>query len=283
VHSDFWILTSDFVRSSPLPSFDIVDVRPILKRVGTSSSGPVATSRPLVDFPYSNPEPWSWIPGTWIQPGTVFVTGEGRFYRFVKRTDEGWKTEEVEPAEVGDPPRVAEIKGLRTQYEQVLAAHDELDLRMRNGEDTPEGRSLLRERDEELHRLRDRLILLCNGRSPEARTAASDPDRWKWAMVVVLAIGFVAAVASCIQRLFAIVPDQAGQMIAGAAFFLAAAALFVIGVRELAKHKNKLVTGNLVGCYTLLVIAVVVAAFAVMFVSVMLLWMHAYPTGILGN
>jgi len=244
--------------------------------MGTTPSSPAATSRPIRYFPYSNPEPWSWIPGTWIQPGIVFVTGEGRFYRFAERTDDGWKAEEVEPSVVGALSRLAEIKELRTRYEQVLAAHDELDLRMRNGEDTPESRSLLRERDEELHRIRDRLILLCNGRSPEARAAASDPDRWKWALVVVLAIGFVAAVASCIRRLLAIVPDQAGTMIAGAAFFLAAAALAVIGVRELAKRKNKLVTGNLVGCYTLLILAVVVVAFGILFVSVALHYMGAY-------
>lgn len=204
------------------------------------------------------------------------MTGEGRFYRLVLRTDEGWKTEEVEPAEIGDPARVAEIKVLRTRYEQVLAAHDELDEKMRDGNDTPEGRSLLRERDEELHRLRDQLILLCNGRSPEARTAAAQPDRWKWALVIVLAVGFVAAVANCIRLLFKYVPEQAGRMTVGAAFFLAAAALAVIGVRELAKRKNKLVTGNLVGCYTLFVIAVVVAAFGVMFMSVVLHYMGAY-------
>jgi hypothetical protein len=245
-------------------------------RVGTRSPATAATSRPLVDFPYSSPEPWSWIPGTWIQPGIVFVTGEGRFYRFVKRTDDGWKTEEVEPAEVGDQSRIAEIAGLRASYEQVLAAHDEIDQKLRDGNDTPEGRSLLRQRDEELHGLRDRLILLCNGRSPEARTAAAQPDRWKWALVIVLAFGFVAAVASCIRRLLAIVPDQAGTMIASAAFFLAATALLVIGVRELAKRKNKLVTGNLVGCYTLLILAVVVVAFGILFVSVALHYMGAY-------
>jgi cation transport ATPase len=206
----------------------------------------------------------------------VFVTGEGRFYRFAERTDDGWKAEEVEPAEVGDQPRVAEIAGLRTRYEQVLAAHDELDQQMRDGKDTPEGRSLLRERDEELHRLRDQLILLCNGRSPEARTAASHPDRWKWALVVVLAVAFVVAIANCIRFLFTYMPEQAGKMIAGAAFFLAAAALAIIGVRELAKRKNKLVTGNLVGCYTLLILAVVVAAFGILFVSVALHYMGAY-------
>jgi len=178
--------------------------------MGTTPSSPAATSRPIRYFPYSNPEPWSWIPGTWIQPGIVFVTGEGRFYRFAERTDDGWKAEEVEPSVVGALSRLAEIKELRTRYEQVLAAHDELDLRMRNGEDTPESRSLLRERDEELHRIRDRLILLCNGRSPEARTAAAQPDRWKWALVIVLAIGFVAAVASCVRLLFTYVPEQPG-------------------------------------------------------------------------
>jgi cation transport ATPase len=206
----------------------------------------------------------------------VFVAGQGRFYRFVERADHGWKAEEVEPAEVGDQPRVAEITGLRAQYDQMLAAHDELDQQMRDGKDTSEGRSLLRERDEELHRLRDRLILLCNGRSLEARAATRDPDRWKWALVIVLAFGFIVAAAGSIRRLFAIVPEQAGRMIAGAAFFLSAAALLVIGVRELAKRKNKLVTGNLVGCWTLVALAVIVAAFAIMCFSVLLMYMGAY-------
>jgi hypothetical protein len=210
----------------------------------------------------------------------VFVTGEGRFYRFVKRTDDGWKAEEVEPAEVGDQSRIAEIAGLRASYEEVLAAHDELDQRMQDGKDTPEGRSLLRERDEELHALRDRLILLCNGRGPEAKVSAAHPDRWKWTVIIVLALGFVAAAANCIQRLFAIVPEQAGRMVAGGVFFLSAAALLVIGIRVLVKHRNKLVTGNLVGCYTMLIIAVVVAAFGIMFVSVLLLYQGAYTTGI---
>jgi len=253
--------------------------------VGTPPPSRAATSRPLLDFTYSNPEPWSWIPGTWIQPGNVFVTGEGRFYRFVERTDDGWKAEEVAPSEVGGPPRVAEIKDLRTQYDQVLAAHDalsdrdrrgQLDRQMRDGKDTPEGRSLLRERDEELHRLRDRLILLCNGRSPEARATASHPERWKWTLVVVLVVVFVVVVANCIRLLFGYVPEQAGRMIAGAAFFLSAAALFVIGVRELAKRKNKLVTGNLVGCWSLVALAVIVAAFAIMCVSVLLMYRGAY-------
>ena len=244
--------------------------------MGTTSDSPAATPRPMRYFPYSNPEPWSWIPGTWIQPGIVFVTGEGGFYRLGERADDGWQAAEVEPSSVGAPPRLAEIKELRTRYEQVLAAHDELDLRMRNGEDTPESRSLLRERDEELHRVRDRLILLCNGRGPEARAAAAQPDRWKWALVIVLAVGFIVAVAGSIRRLFAIVPEQAGKMVAGAVFFLSAVALAIIGVRELAKRRNKLVTGNLVGCYTLLILAVVVAAFGIMLVSVFLMYAGYY-------
>jgi hypothetical protein len=244
--------------------------------MGTTPPHPEASPRQLLDFPYSNPEPWSWIPGTWIQTGNVFVTGEGRFYRFVERTDDGWKAEEVKPAEVGGPPRVAEIEDLRTRYGQALAAHEDLDRRMRDGKDTPEGRSLLRERDEELHRLRDRLILLCNGRSPEACATKSHPERWKWTLVVMLAVVFVVAVTNCIRLLFGYFPEQAGRMIAGAAFFLSAAALFVIGVRELAKRKNKLVTGNLVGCWGLVALAVIVAAFAIICLSVLLMYRGAY-------
>jgi hypothetical protein len=244
--------------------------------MGATPPGPAATSLPLVDFPYSGPEPWSWIPGTWIQAGTIFVANEGRFYRFVVRTDDGWKAEEVEPSAVGEHSRLAEIKELRTRYEQVLAAHEELDQKMRDGNDTPVGRSLLRQRDEELHGLRDRLILLCNGRGPEAQAAAAQPNRWKWALVVVLAVGFVIAIANCVRLLFRYIPEQAGRMIAGAAFFLSSAALFVIGVQELAKRKNKLVTGNLVGCYTLAILAVVVIAFGILCLSVLLMYQGAY-------
>ena len=242
--------------------------------MGTKELSPEPAAQRL--FPYSSPDPWEWIPGTWIQPGNVFVTGEGRFYRFVLRTDEGWKAEEVEPAEVGDPSRVAEIKGLRTRYEQVLAAHDALDQKLRDCNDTPEGRSLLRTRDKELHELRDRLILLCNGRSPEARAAASDPDRWIKSLAVVLAIGFVASVVYCYRRLMELIPEQIGRIAATIALFLAGTALLVIGARELAKHRKRLVTANLVGCYTLLVIAVVVVAFAIMLVAVFLHYAGAY-------
>jgi cation transport ATPase len=245
--------------------------------MGTPPPGPAATPLPLLHFPYSNPEPWSWIPGTWIHAGNVFVTVEGRFYRFVERTDDGWKAEEVEPSAVGDQARVAEITGLRARYEQVLAAHDELDSKMQKGADTPESRALLRERDEELHQLRDQLILLCNGRSFEARAAKrSDQDSWKLTLTGVLALVFVLSVISCVKFLHDYVPEQVGGMAASGVFFLSGAALFVIGVRALAKHKNRLVTGNLVGCYTLFTIALVVAAFGIMFVSVALLYTGAY-------
>ena len=237
---------------------------------------PAAADRPLLHFPYSSPEPWSWIPGTWIQAGAVFVTNEGRFYRFVERTDEGWKAELVSAAEVGDPARIAEIAALRARYEQVLATHDALDRKMQQGEDTPANRALIREQDRDLHGLRDRLILLCNSRGPEARAATAHPNRWKWALVIVLAVCFAIAAASCVRMVFRYVPEQAGKMIAGAAFFLSGAALFVIGARELAKHKNRLVTGNLVGCWTLVALAVVVAAFAIMCLSVLLLYRGAY-------
>jgi len=178
--------------------------------------------------------------------------------------------------EVGDQSRVAEIAGLKARYEQVLAAHDALDRKMQEGKDTPGNRALIRERDEDLHRLRDQLILLCNGRSPEARAATAHPSRWRWALVAVLGVGFAIAAANCMRILFTSVPEQAGRMVAGAAFFLSGAALFVIGVRELAKHKNRLVTGNLVGCYTLFTLALVVAACVIMLVSVLLLYRGAY-------
>jgi len=204
------------------------------------------------------------------------VTVNGRFYRLVTRTDEGWNAEEVEQTQIGDPLRVAEIMGLKTRYDQGLAAHDELDQKLREGNDTPEGRALLHARAEELHELRDRLILLCNGRTPEARTVKSDPDRWMKMLVIVLAIGFVASVAYCYRRLAELIPEQMGKVAASTAFFLASAALLVIGARQLAKHKKRLVTANLVGCYTLLVIAVAVAAFAIMFVAAFLHYAGAY-------
>jgi cation transport ATPase len=227
-------------------------------------------------FPYSNPEPWTWIPGTWILPGTIFVTTEGRFYRFVERTDDGWKAEGVEPSVVGSPARIAEITEIRLQYQRVLAAHDELDQKMRDGNDTPEARALMSKRDEELHRLRDQLVLYCNARMAEVRVTAKNPDRWKWALAIVLAIVFVMALIYCIRCLFVSVPAQAGKMIAGAVFFLSGAALFVIGARELAKRKNRLVTGNLVGCYSLVMLAIIIAAFAIMCLSVLLMYKGAY-------
>jgi len=238
---------------------------------------PKPAARELVHFLYSSPEPWSWIPGTWIQPGVVFVTGDGSFYRFVERTDDGWKAEEVDPAQVGDQSRVAEIRTLRAQYEEVLTAHDELDREMREGKDTPENRKLLHERDETLHQLRDRIILLCNGRSPEARAAAKpDQDYWKLTMLGVLALVFLLSLVYCVKSLLAFDRSLAGTILAGSVFFLSGLALAVIGIRELNRRRNKLVTGNLVGCFTLVTLVLVAVSFGIVLVSVALLYMGAY-------
>jgi hypothetical protein len=244
--------------------------------MGTIPPDPAAQSRPERFFPYSNPEPWTWIPGTWILPGTIFVTTDGRFYRFVERADDGWKTEEVESSTVGNPTRIAEIMEIRLQYQRALAARDELDQKMRDGDDTPEARAFWRARDEELHRLRDQLVLYCNSRMPEVRASAKDPDRWKWPLVAALGVVFVSSLVYCVRSLLAIVPEQTSAMMAGAVFVITGAILFVIGVRELAKRKNRLVTGNLVGCFTLVALAVIVAAFGVMCYSVLLMYMGAY-------
>jgi hypothetical protein len=228
-------------------------------------------------FPYSSPEPWNWIPGTWIHAGVVFVTGDGRFYRFIERTDEGWKAEEVEPSEVGDPARLAEIAGVQTRYQQSLAAHDELDRKMREGQDTPECRSLLRERDEELHRLRDQLILLCNGRSLEAQAARKpDQDAWKLTLAGVLLLVFVLSLIFCVKTLLDFDRNVAGALLAGSLFVISGLSLSVIGIRGLAKHKNRLVTGNLVGCFTIVALALAAAAFGVMCYAVALLYQGAY-------
>ena len=228
-------------------------------------------------FPYSNPEPWTWIPGTWILPGNIFVTNEDRFYRFVERTDDGWKTEEVEPATVGSPSRIADITEIRLQYQHALSAHDELDQKMRDGEDTPEARAFMRARDEELHKLRDRLILFCNSRSPEARAATKpDQDYWKLTLAGVLAAVFLLSLVYCVKSLLTFDRNVAATMLAGALFVISGTVLSVIGVRELAKRKNRLVTGNLVGCFTLVALAVIVAAFGVMCYSVLLLYAGAY-------
>ena len=228
-----------------------------------------ATQRELLEFPYSKPEPWSWIPGTWIQPGVVFVTGDGSFYRFIERTDDGWKAEEVEPIQVGDQSRVAEIRALRAQYEEVLAAHDALDREMRQGKDTPENRKLLHERDETLHQLRDRIILLCNGRSPEARAAARpDQDYWKLTMLGVLALVFVLSLVYSVKTLVSFDRSVAGTVLAGSIFFISGLALLIIGLRELNKRRNKLVTGNLVGCVGIVTLLVVAACFAVMLYAI---------------
>ena len=236
--------------------------------MGTTPPRP-ASDRPLLDFPYSRPEPWSWIPGTWIQPGVVFVTGEGRFYRFVERTDDGWRAEEVEPAAVGDQSRVAEIAALSARCEQVLATHDALERKMQQGEDTPANRVLIREQDRNLHGLRDQLILLCNGRSLEARAAKKpDQDRWKLTLAGVLLLVFVLALVYCVKSLIDYAPEQAGAMLAGAVFVIAGAVLSVIGVRELARRRNRLVTANLVGCFTLAALVFLTVALVVMYVAV---------------
>jgi hypothetical protein len=234
--------------------------------MGATSPEPAPQSHAERLFPYSNPEPWSWIPGTWIHAGNIFVAGDGRFYRFVERTDEGWVAEEIEPSAVGSPARIAEITEVRRQYELTLAVHDELDQKMRDGEDTPEARAFLSARDEELHHLRDELILLCNSRSLEARAARKpDQEHWKLTLVGVLAAVLPLSLIYCVKSLVEYDRNVAGAILAGTLFVISGAVLSVIGVRELARRKNRLVTGNLVGCWALVTLAVIAAAFGILF------------------
>ena len=210
-------------------------------------------------------------------PATIFVTTEGRFYRFVERADDGWKAEEIEPSAVGNPARIAEITDIRLRYQRALASHDELDQKMRDGGDTPEARALIHKHDDELHDLRDQLILLCNGRSPEARAAARpDQDYWKLTLAGVLALVFLLSLIYCVKSLVTFDRNVASMILAGSLFIISGTILSVIGVRELAKRKNRLVTGNLVGCWTLAALAVTVIAFGIMCYSVLLLYQGGY-------
>jgi hypothetical protein len=59
--------------------------------------------------------------------------------------------------------------------------------------------------------------------------------------------------------------NVAGAILAGTLFVISGAVLSVIGVRELTRRKNRLVTGNLVGCWALVTLAVIAAAFGILF------------------
>lgn len=218
-------------------------------------------------FLYSEPEPWSWIPGTWVTPGAVFATKDGRFYRFAARMDDGWDCDELPASDVGGPRDLAGIAETRRRYDERLAVREDLEARMLDHGDTPEARSLIREHNEELHRLRDQLILLCNRRTPLVRDAATDPDSGKRRLVIVLAGGFVLALVFCVVSLFRIAPESAGRWVGRAALGILVLAGAGYGLVQLVRHKNRLLqsafAGNFIGCVLMLVLLVLGVGFVV--------------------
>jgi hypothetical protein len=232
---------------------------------GRQTARPVAAA--VRRFRYSEPDPWSWIPGTWIEPGAVFATKDGRFYRFATRLDDGWDCDEVPASDVGGPQDIARIVETRRRYDERLAVRDKLAAGMLERGDTVEARSLIREHNEELHRLRDQLILLCNKRTPLVRDAVTDPDKSKWGLVIVLAIVFVLALVFGIVSLFRAAPESAGRWVGQAAVGVLVLAGAGYGLVQLIRHKNRLlqnaVAGSLLGCIMLILLLVLGVGFVI--------------------
>jgi hypothetical protein len=229
-------------------------------------------------FTYSETDPWFWIPGTWIHAGAVFVAEDGRFYRFEERTDDGWKCYEVPRERVASPAQLTRIDELRSYYRRAAAARDELDARVRNEGDTPEARGLLKGRDDELERLREELILLCNARTLVGRRRSSYAYDWRKPLLVAVAVIFVLSWVWCVRTLVFLVPEQATGILATILAVISGTVLFVIGAQELSKRRDRLVKGNLVGCLALITLLVIGGAFVVMIAAVML---H-YRSGLFG-
>jgi hypothetical protein len=205
------------------------------------------------------------MPGTWVRAGTIFVVSDGRFYKFVEQTDDGWKAEEVKRDQVANPSQLTRIDELRSYYPRALASRDELDQKMRDQGDTPEARALLKTRDEELERLREELILLCNARTYVGRTTGTYSYDWRRPVLAGLGAVFLLSWFWCVRALMTFVPEQATTIIAGIVAVITGAILFVMGARTVAKHRNKLLQNNFVGCFALFTLAVVVITFAFLF------------------
>lgn len=211
-------------------------------------------------FSYSGADPWEWMPSHWVRPGVVFVGADKQFYELVKVGDLGWDCEEVEERRVGGLEQVRAVFAKREEYARARSRLAEARAR---GEDSVENRQAVRERKEEVERLGDELIRLCNSKEVKARERGVDWDRVKIRALPVLFVGLVLAVASCIVRLYRIVPDEAGRMVLNAAFVLGVAVATGAGLWMAYRYRERLPLAQATGCLGL--VGIVVLALVALF------------------
>jgi len=106
-----------------------------------------------VFFSSDDREPWRYIPTSWVRTGSVFITGDDRFYRLVREESNGWWCEDVPPEKVGSPAKVGLIRARLMEYQLAAEAIGEL----------AAGRERAAAQARAEH-LREELMRLCNER-----------------------------------------------------------------------------------------------------------------------
>jgi len=233
-------------------------------------------------FGYEMSDPWLWIPALWVRIGTVFMTGDDRFWRLARKEHNGWWCEPVPSTQVGDESTIRRIRELLLRYRIAV---DDLARVRQQADETPESDVLasLAARQADVEYLRDEVIRLCNpDRTPDYVNQPMYGDRnWK-PVLIGLCIAFPLVLGAGIGTLLSMdaEPRQEGMvMLRTSLATLAAVSLLVIVVptwiernpaRAKALARRLLPSGNIIGCAALVLFAIVAGVF--LFFLVLALW-----------
>lgn len=232
-------------------------------------------------FGFSEDELWGRVPSDWIRAGTLFPDQDNRFWRLVKPEPGGWWCEPVPESEVGNAQRLALVRKTKLDLELVESEAAELAEQVKD----EQGRSATRDRLEELEqtrrKLREELVRLCNSRIAQAKEPGEDPDRPKNWLLAGIAVAFILALATGISLTLGMSaePRRTSTTLLVISFALLGLALFLVltlprlfgpGSRKGARLLDRIpISGNLVGCTALAVIALVAGIFGYLLLVVM--------------
>ncbi len=233
-------------------------------------------------FGYEMSDPWLWIPALWVRTGTVFMTGDDRFWRLARKEHNGWWCEPVASGQVGEENTIRRIRELLLQYRIAV---DDLARARQQADETSESSVLaaLAERQADVEYLRDEVIRLCNpDRSPGYVNQPMYAERnWK-PVLIGLCIAFPLVLGAGIGALLSMEAEPRNEgmvMLWTALGTLAAVSLLVIAVptwiernpaRARALARKLVPSGNIIGCAALVLFAVVAGTF--LFFLVLALW-----------
>ena len=232
-------------------------------------------------FGYEMTDPWLWVPGLWVKTGTVFMTGDDRFWRLARKEHNGWWCEPVPAAQVGTDAAIRRIRDLLLQYriavEDVTRAQH-----LADQAPEPDVQAALVEKRAAAEYVRDEIVRLCNPeRAPDYVNRPMIPERnWK-PLLISLCVAFPLVLATGIGTLLSLEhgPREEGLLMLNTALStLAAMSILLIVIpiwiqrnpaQARALARRLLPSGNVIGCAVLMLFTIGMLIFLFLFALAM--------------